>query len=377
LGSKLKIKHTAIHYINKIFFKKKKVHIEKKEEKPKLLKETLYFSFESFKEVPIKACYEKHPIFIIIENNKTEILKNLLDLLQKKFRINPKIGIELEFYLYDDVKNRFSKSAEYKKKIQKILDSVYKQAKAENIEILKLEKERGAGQFEVKTKPYTDIVKLSKHIKKLKSLIKKEAKKNGFFANFSAQPFVDDCGSSMQVNISLENKQGQNLFERILEEGEKRESDKLLHCVSGLCELMNVSMPFFVCSENCYKRYNLDLNKFLHQCGKYPAPTFISWGINNRTTALRIPNTVFKNIQQYKKEGDKNRRIEHRVPSSDADISMALIGVLMGICYGLNNKKEGNFKTYFNVFEKHEGFEQICKKYLSSSDFENFLRLLF
>lgn len=355
------IKKIKNHFL---FFKKDKENTVRKKDNSK---EIIFFSFDSFKKVSTKAVYKIHPLFIIIKNNKIKILKTLLDLFNNEFNLKPKVGIELEFYLYKKKKDRKLNEIQ----TQRILDNIYKESKKANINILELDNEKGAGQFEVRTETYENLQTLSRDIVKLKKIIKSRAKRYGFFADFKAQPFIDDCGSSLQVNISLVNENKENLFERILVDNEKIESDKLLNSVNGLCELMNVLLPFFVRDESCYERYNLDLNKFLHQAGKYPAPTFVSWGVNNRTTAIRIPNAIFKTVEQYEAEGDRNRRIEHRVPSSNADIYMTLIGVLSGIYYGLKNKSEGDFKTYSNVFETKKGFEKIsCNR-----DLEKFKKI--
>jgi glutamine synthetase len=365
-------------------FKKKlnsfEVADEIKEKSAQVTDEIIYYSCEIFGQISNKIIYKKHPLFIITENKKVEILTKLLNLLNDNFNLKAMVGIELEFYLYKDKKTVFSQQAGYLKTVKKMLRDIYSKAKKESIDITKLDSEKGIGQIEVRTKPYVDLIKLASDVGKLKEIINNIAIKAGFIADFTAQPFMDDCGNALQVNISLLNKDGYNVFERVATDYEKSESNELLCSVGGLCKLMNISLPFFVSGDDCYKRYNLDLNKFLYEKGKYPAPTFISWGINNRTTAIRISSAVFKNIQQYEKEGDKNRRIEYRVPSATANIYMSIIGVLIGIIYGLTNKIDGSSKkTYFNVFEKNTGFEKLSKNFeeQKQEDMQQIYKLLF
>ena len=57
------------------------------------------------------------------------------------------------------------------------------------------------------------------------------------------------------------------------------------------------------------------------------APTTITWGIENRTTALRVINT-----------NSKYTRLETRVPGSDANPYLAMSAALASGLYGIKNK---------------------------------------
>jgi glutamine synthetase len=70
----------------------------------------------------------------------------------------------------------------------------------------------------------------------------------------------------------------------------------LSHCCDILCENMLSSFLIFAPTEECYKRFD----------GNFLAPTNVSKGFNNRTTALRIPSIGAK-------------RIEYRIGAHPAD----------------------------------------------------------
>ena len=59
------------------------------------------------------------------------------------------------------------------------------------------------------------------------------------------------------------------------------------------------------------------------------APHAPTWGVNNRTVAMRIPGG-----------SGSDRRIEHRVAGADANIYLALASVLAGIHHGIENALE-------------------------------------
>jgi len=83
-----------------------------------------------------------------------------------------------------------------------------------------------------------------------------------------------------------------------------------LHCLPHI-------MPMFAPTINSYKRY---------VSGSWAAVS-ASWGIENRTTALRVINT------------DKNgTRLETRVPGSDANPYLSMAAALAAGLYGIRNK---------------------------------------
>jgi glutamine synthetase len=315
--------------------------------------ENSHISFDSFEKVTEKPKYKraKNPNLLNILNNKEFILINLVKRFKDEFDYTPRVGIELEFYLISNMDN--SKSEE------EVLQDILKECKKQKIKILALENERGEGQFEIKTYPETDLVKLAKNIIEIKKIIREEAAKGGFEADFSAQPYLDDCGNALQINLSFWDKDKRNVFERKQDKKvrEPVETRELLVCVGGVCKVIRESTILFAQEEADYKRFDAYINRELHKKGKFTAPVNISWGGDNRTTAVRIPAQKFTNLKNFKKS-DENRRIENRVPSADCDPYLAIIGTLRGAYDGLVGGIEPPKKIYENAYDV-KGLEGI------------------
>jgi glutamine synthetase len=263
--------------------------------------------------------YLKSPSFLLIERHKIDIFNNLVEIV-KDYDFQIKIGIEIEFY----TKNPPSNSV----------------------------KEMGNNQHEIQTKTFTDLQLLVEHFNEIRKIE----------ADFTALPDENDCSSALQINLSLE-KNGMNLFARENE----NETQLLLNCLAGLLKNINNNLLLYIKDENSLKRFNLERNRKIHSLNKYPAPTFISWGINNRSAAIRIPTP--KDLKNYKENDKKERRIEFRIPSADADIYLVMIGILSSIIEGIDNNLLPHIeKTSFNVLEKNDGLIQIIDSILDAND---------
>ena len=126
-----------------------------------------------------------------------------------------------------------------------------------------------------------------------------------------AKPIQGQPGSAMHIHQSIvDKKTGRNIFTS--EDG--GESDAFLHFIGGMQQHMpNALMAPYV---NSYRR--------LTQAASAPVNT--KWGYDNRTTAFRIPRS-----------DPAARRVENRVPSSDANPYLALAGSLACGLIGIIN----------------------------------------
>jgi len=296
--------------------------------------------------------YKTSPLYLIIKNKKSDILTNLLHVFNNMFDFRLNIGIEIEFYITSNKK--FNTLYE----IQKILPPNYI---AEN--------EQGYQQFEIKTRTYTNIPKLISDYKTTMLAVQKLCHDNELTFDISAIPLPNDCGSALQINLSLLDINGKNLFARSQQIDTSPEDNKLLlHCVAGLLKNINNNLLLYINNASCLERFDLERNKNIFASKKYPAPTFVSWGINNRSAAVRIPTPKTSNIKDYREEDNLGRRIEFRVPSSSADIELVLIGVITSIMEGINHVLWPPTKTSYNVFEKNDGMEHIVKDFYVLND---------
>lgn len=322
-------------------FQRKGVPTLNKEFQIKL--ENKYYDFYSLQPKLEKPFYLNSPLFIIIKKNRVEILNNLIDILNYAYDFKFKIGIELEFYI---LKNN---SKNIVKELKLLLPNV------ENIE-----EEKGSGQFEIKTLPYTDIKLLVNDYIKILETLKNFSKENNYDLNLESSPFENDCGSALQINLSMIDSQNKNIFARIRTKDALIDAELMLNSIAGLLKNINNNLLLYINKKDCLKRFDLKRNIAIKNNNKYPAPTFISWGINNRTTCIRIPTPPIIDLESYMKEDSISRRIEFRVPSSNADIYLVLIGVITSVIEGIENNLVPHIeKTSFNVLEKNENLEKI------------------
>lgn len=289
-----------------------------------------------------KYHYTIQPHEHYIQNNIDILLERVKSFFENKKYI-PCIGIEIEFYLLDKTTN-----------IKEFYKTIYEFINENNINICEIEEERGCGQFELKFQPYQNINKLIMDFNLLKNFLL-----NNFNITFNDFPFKNDCGSSLQINLTLIDKDNQkNLFSRNKEKTE--ESKLLLNSIAGLLNTTNLFLPLYLSKTKNMDRLDKFTNIFLYKNGKIPAPTCNSWGINNRTCSIRIP--IPKNIYQfdnYFKNDDESRRIEFRVPSADADLKFVLFCVLSAVAFGIENNLEPIEATYNNVLLSSDMYEKI------------------
>jgi glutamine synthetase len=233
----------------------------------------------------------------------------LQELLEEQFGLLVNIGAELEFYL-GSKSNEESKSA---------LAELSKKCSY-------LEKERGCNQHEAVFDYKHTLIELTERIEAFKNTAKK------FDAIFDAKPFVDDYGSALHLHLSLHDNKGKNIF--------STEDIAISQVLAGLIDIGPESVYLLCKNEEDYLRFT----------PKFLSPTHISWGGNNRTTMLRIPDSP-----------KANKRIEFRLPSASSDPATAVYIVLLGTVHGLTNQLTPPPRIYGNAFDKQYKLPVIPK----------------
>ncbi len=227
--------------------------------------------------------------------------------LISEYGLQPVVAAELEFYLSEDVADNF-------------WNEFSERCTRASVKTFKTEKERGNGQYEVALYP-ADAVACVEQINKVKDIIAGLARDHQLQANFSAKPYADQPGSGLHIHLHLSDASGANVFFK----NDARISDPLKHSIGGLLAWLPISMPVFAPNEDSYKRFVSDDN----------TPLTISWGANNRTVAVRLPDA-----------DHDNKRIEHRVPCADADPDKAIAIILMAMCDGIKNQIDPGEQMY-------------------------------
>tara|TARA_R110002073_G_scaffold135117_2_gene283116 strand:+ start:19253 stop:20596 length:1344 start_codon:yes stop_codon:yes gene_type:complete len=171
-------------------------------------------------------------------------------------------------------------------------------------------KESAPSQYEINMAHVDNPVLAAKQIMMMKRLIKGVASKHGLIASFMPKPFEQESGNGMHVHCSVLDEKGNNIFDDGTEKG-----SPLLHNAIGGCLLnMADSMTVFAPSYNAYRRF---------QRGAH-APTYPSWGFENRTVAVRVPAG-----------SHAARRLEHRVAGSDANPYLLFAVLLAAMMDGI------------------------------------------
>jgi glutamine synthetase len=171
--------------------------------------------------------------------------------------------------------------------------------------------EQSAGQYEVNLRHVADPLRAADHAILLKRTIKAVARRHGLLASFMAKPFGDQAGNGLHVHASLVDDTGANA---LAGEGDAGVSEALRHAVGGLTATMAEAMAVFAPHANSYRRFQADAH----------VPMAPTWGLDNRTTAVRVPLS-----------SPSATRLEHRVAGADANPYLVLAAVLAGIDHGL------------------------------------------
>lgn len=219
----------------------------------------------------------------------------------RKFR--PVIATEIEFYLFG------SKDRDLAGFWQEVRES----CKGAGIAIFKIEKEKGVEQHEVALCPARDRHSIIVHTQQLKAIVTEIAEKHAMQASFAAKPLPDEPGNGLHVHVHLEDEAGNNLYHK----DDEVMSDPLAHSIAGLLALLPEQMAIFAPTEQSRARFVAGSN----------APTTISWGANNRSCAIRLPDKAWD-----------NKHIEHRVAGADADVEAVIEAILRAIEYGMEHR---------------------------------------
>ncbi len=175
--------------------------------------------------------------------------------------------------------------------------------------------ETGPGVMEA-TVIYDDILAAADKAILFKTAVKEIAYRHHFVATFMAKWNENLPGCGGHIHQSLWDLKGEtNLF--YTKNNKTGISDLMQQYIAGQLKCLPEILPMFAPTTNSYKR--------LH--GGDWAPSTLSWGIDNRTAAIRtIPGN------------NKSARIEMRVPGSDTNAYLAMAASLAAGLYGIKNK---------------------------------------
>ncbi|RTK92410.1 MAG: glutamine synthetase [Rickettsiales bacterium] len=244
--------------------------------------------------------HNKFRIKLSETDDKYNQLAYLQQYFKSKFNLTPIIGVELEFYLTDNIN------------IAILANKINYQIKFE----------KGKNQYEIDFKPTQDLITIAKEIVLTRDIISDIAKDMGGLADFRSKPFIDDYGSSMHIHLNFLEDNNIDKYAQIL------------------CSQLEQYLNYFLPTQEDYERLD----------SKFMAPTHISWGGNNRSVLIRIPDSLPK-------------RIEHRLASSNTDPALVIFAIMDGIKNGLENNEEIKHlpKIYGNAYDPQYNLQKIIR----------------
>lgn len=178
-----------------------------------------------------------------------------------------------------------------------------------------LHTETGPGVYEAAIK-YAEVLQAADQAILFKTAVKEIAYQHGIMATFMAKISEHLPGCSGHVHQSLWDQEGKhNLFYD--SDAKDKMSGLMKSYIAGQLHCLPYILPMIAPTINSYKRLVE---------GAW-APTTLTWGIDNRTVALRaLPGHV------------KASRLETRVVGSDTNPYLALSACLAAGLYGIKNK---------------------------------------
>lgn len=162
-----------------------------------------------------------------------------------------------------------------------------------------------------------------------KTFMKVLAQRRGLMATFMAKWSNDWPGQSGHLHMSLKGIDGSAVFHDA--EAPHRMSKLMRHFVAGQQALMPELLAMVSPTVNSYSRL----------IPGFWAPTNATWGVENRTTALRvIPGSP------------KSQRVEYRIAAADANPYVALAAALGSGLYGIEYELEPSAPVTGNAYDQ-------------------------
>ncbi|MDP6969140.1 MAG: glutamine synthetase family protein [Gammaproteobacteria bacterium] len=261
--------------------------------------------------------------------------RHVLDRILERFKalaLTPVVAIELEFYLTDPERQTNGQlqapispvhggretdtqvySMDNLDDYGELLEAIMAAAKVQGIPASAAIAEYAPGQFEINLQHVDNPLLACDQALMLKRLIRAVARQYGYEATFMAKPFAEQAGNGMHIHMSLLDAKGNNIFAA----GTAQSNKYLRQALAGLQHTMADMMGILCPKVNSLRRFQPD----------FFVPMAPTWGIDNRTVALRIPNGAAT-----------GRRIEHRVAGADANPYLAMSSLLAGTHYGLTKQ---------------------------------------
>jgi glutamine synthetase len=267
-----------------------------------------------------------------------------------ELELTPVVAPEVEFYLVarnEDADNeleppvgrsgrresaRQSYSIDAVAEFEDFVEDMYEYAEAQQLAVDTLIHENGAAQMEINFR-HGDPMSLADQVFVFKRTVRETAHKHHMYATFMAKPMADEPGSALHIHQSLLDKDGRNIF--VNDNGDV--SKRLLSYIAGLQRYTPELISLYAPNVNSYRRLAPD----------FAAPINLNWGMDNRTTAFRVPHGP-----------PEAMRVENRFPGADANPYLALAASLAS---GLLGMEEGLSPTKPHLGTANENSVEVAR----------------
>ncbi len=209
-----------------------------------------------------------------------------------------------------------------------------------------LHTETGAGVLEAALR-VDDALAATDKAALFKTFVKVLAQRRGWLATFMAKWSKDWPGCGGHIHMSLwDKKKGGSVF--FDDKAPHKMSKTMRHFVAGQQALMPEMLAMVAPTVNSYRRL----------IPGFWAPTQAAWGVENRTTALRvIPGSA------------KSTRVEYRVAAADANPYLALAAAIGAGLWGIENEFDPGDPIKGNAYEiKRPAKLQLPRTLMEAAD---------
>ncbi len=203
------------------------------------------------------------------------------------------------------------------------------------------------GQFEINWN-FSDALTTADQLAFFKFMVKAIAEKHGMRATFMPKPFINLSGNGCHAHLSVWDKAGKkNLFENATDE--MGLSPLAYNFIGGLIEHADSLVAITNPTVNSYKRINAPRTV----SGATWSPNTVSFGGNNRTHMVRIPDAG---------------RCEFRLPDCSANPYLMLAGILAAGMDGIERKTNPGKRLDIDMYTQSHTVKDLKKLPLNLLD---------
>jgi glutamine synthetase len=199
---------------------------------------------------------------------------------------------------------------------------------AMRLPIESLHTETGPGVLEAALS-YCEALEAADRAALFKTFAKVLAQRHGMMATFMAKWSNSYPGQSGHLHMSLTKHDGRSVFH---DPGKPHDmSDEMRWFIGGQQALMPECLAMIACTVNSYSRL----------IPGFWAPTSATWGVENRTTALRVI-----------RGGASSQRVEYRIAAADINPYVALAAAIGSGLWGIEHRIEPDAPIEGNAYDR-------------------------